>query len=225
VYGRRRVGKTFLINRFFQSKGVYFEITGSHKATKKEQLRNFSRALRDLFGHTYHFQEWDEAFDILRQHIEKIDPSKKFIFFIDELPWLASPKSGVLPALDHLWNRYLSRMPNVLLVVCGSAAHWMIKKIIQDKGGLHNRLSERINLEPFTLSEAEEYVKEQRIEFDRKQFVELYMSLGGVAKYLSDLPRGKSASQIFCLQGLFSLLHHHAPWPIQLLHLNHHLQL
>ncbi len=196
VYGRRRIGKTFLIHQYFKNKGVYFEITGSHKATKKEQLRNFSRAFRDLSGLFHHFQEWDEAFDALRQYIEKIDPSKKFVFFIDELPWLASPKSGLLPALDYLWNRYLSRMPNVLLIVCGSAAHWMIKKIIQDKGGLHNRLSQRINLGPFTLEEAETYVKEQRIEFDRKQFVELYMALGGVAKYLSDLPLGKSASQI-----------------------------
>lgn len=203
IYGRRRVGKTFLIHRFFKNRGIYFEITGSHKATKKEQLRNFSRALRDLFGEMHHFQEWDDAFDTLRQQIEKIDPSKKFIFFIDELPWLASPKSGLLSSLEHLWNRYLSRMPNVLLIVCGSAAHWMIKKIIQDKGGLHNRLSERIKLEPFTLTEAEQYVKAQNIEFDRKQFVELYMSFGGVAKYLSDLPQGKSAAQIineFCFQ-------------------------
>jgi len=203
LYGRRRVGKTFLIHQFFQNKGIYFEITGSHKAPKKEQLRNFTRALRDLFGQTHNFQEWDEAFDVLRAYIEKSDPSKKFIFFIDELPWLAAPKSGLLPALEHLWNRYLSRMPNVLLIVCGSAAHWMIKKIIQDKGGLHNRLSERINLEPFTLAEAELYVKEQQIEFDRKQFTELYMALGGVAKYLNDLPKGKSAAQIineFCFQ-------------------------
>lgn len=203
IYGRRRVGKTFLIDQFFKNKGVYFEVTGSYKASKKEQLRNFARALRDLFGQLHQFDEWDEAFDVLRNYIEKMDPSKKFIFFIDELPWLASPKSGLLPSLEHLWNRYLSRMPNVLLIVCGSAAHWMIKKVVQNKGGLHNRLSERINLEPFTLAEAEMYIKEQKISFDRKQFVELYMSMGGVAKYLSDLPQGKSVAQIineFCFQ-------------------------
>ncbi len=203
VYGRRRVGKTFLIHQFFKDKGTYFEITGSKGATKKVQLRNFNRALRALFGGSYDFQDWDDAFDVLFQHIQQMDPSKKFIFFIDELPWLASPKSGFLPALDHLWNRYLSRIPNILLVVCGSAAHWMIKKIIQDKGGLHNRLSAQIRLEPFTLEEAEAYVKAQNIEFDRKQFTELYMAVGGVAKYLSDLPQGKSTSQIindYCFQ-------------------------
>lgn len=203
MYGRRRVGKTFLIHQFFKDKGIYFEITGSHGTSKKEQLKNFSRALRDLFGHSYNFQEWSDAFDVLYQQIQRIDPSKKFIFFIDELPWLASPKSGFLPALDHLWNRYLSRMPNVLLIVCGSAAHWMIKKIIQDKGGLHNRLSEQIKLEPFTLAEAELFIKAQNIEFDRKQLTELYMAVGGVAKYLSDLPQGKSVPQIineFCFQ-------------------------
>jgi AAA+ ATPase superfamily predicted ATPase len=196
VYGRRRVGKTFLIHQFFKNKGTYFEITGSHGATKKEQLKNFSRALRNRFGDSYDFQEWGDALDALYQKIQQTDPSKKFIFFIDELPWLASPKSGFLPALDHLWNLYLSRMPNVLLVVCGSAAHWMIKKIIQNKGGLHNRLSEQIKLEPFTLEEAEMFIKAQNIDFDRKQLAELYMAFGGVAKYLSDLPQGKSASQI-----------------------------
>lgn len=203
VYGRRRVGKTFLIDQFFKDKGIYFEITGSHKAGKKEQLRNFSRVLRDLFGENQSFQDWSDAFDCLRQKMGKIEPSKKFIFFIDELPWLASAKSGFLPALDHLWNRYLSRMPNVILIVCGSAAHWMIKKIIQDKGGLHNRLSEQIKLEPFTLEETELYLQAQKIEFDRKQLAELYMVFGGVAKYLSDLPQGKSPSQIineYCFQ-------------------------
>lgn len=203
VYGRRRIGKTFLIYQFFKDKGVYFEITGSHNATKKEQLKNFAREFRDLFGDNSEFQDWGDAFDALHQKIQHLNPDQKFIFFIDELPWLASPKSGFLSALDHFWNRYLSRMPNVLLIVCGSAAHWMIKKVIHNKGGLHNRLSEQIKLEPFTIRETELFVKSQNIDFSRKQIAELYMAFGGVAKYLSDLPQGKSASQIinaFCFQ-------------------------
>ena len=203
MYGRRRVGKTFLIHQFFKDKGVYLEITGCQGCSKKEQLRNFARALRDLFGSHDQFQNWDDALDVLYQKIQSIKPSQKFVFFIDELPWLASSKSGFLPALDHFWNRYLSRMPNILLIVCGSAAHWMIKKIIQNKGGLHNRLSEQIKLEPFSLQETENYLKAQHIDLDRKQLTELYMAFGGIAKYLSDLPQGKSASQIineFCFQ-------------------------
>lgn len=196
IYGRRRIGKTFLIHEFFKDKGLYFEVTGSNKASKKEQLKNFARELQALFPGTYKFEDWSDAFDALLKGIESRDPSKKFIFFIDELPWLASAKSGFLAALDYFWNRHLSRIPNVLLIVCGSAAHWMIKKIVNDKGGLHNRLSECIRLEPFTLQETESYLAAQTVEFKRKQLVELYMAFGGVAKYLTSLPRGKSVSQI-----------------------------
>ncbi len=196
IYGRRRIGKTFLIHEYFKDKGIYFEITGSNKASKKEQLKNFARELRILFPGTEKINDWQEAFDILLKEIQGIDSNKRFIFFIDELPWFASPKSGFLAALDYFWNRHLSRLSNVLLIVCGSAAHWIIKKIINDKGGLHNRLSAWIRLEPFTLRETENYLKEQGISFKRKQLIELYMAFGGVAKYLTNLPTGKSVAQI-----------------------------
>ncbi len=196
IYGRRRIGKTFLIHEFYKDKGVYFEITGSNKASKKEQLKNFTRELKTLFPETEKFTDWSDAFEILVKKIQTLDPNKKFIFFVDELPWFASPKSGFLAALDYFWNRHFSRLPNVLLIVCGSAAHWIIKKIINDKGGLHNRLSAWVRLEPFTLLEAENYLAHQRIDFKRKQLVELYMTFGGVAKYLTGLPTGKSVTQI-----------------------------
>lgn len=196
IYGRRRIGKTFLIHEFFKDKGVYFEITGSNKASKKEQLKNFSRELQSLFPIKTKIEDWSDAFDLLLKGIKTINPENRFIFFIDELPWLASPKSGFLSALDYFWNRHLSRMPNVLLIVCGSAAHWIIKKIIHDKGGLHNRLSGFIRLEPFTLQETEEYLSSQGIHLKRKQLVELYMAFGGVAKYLANLPKGRSTAQI-----------------------------
>ncbi|HEX2582755.1 MAG TPA: ATP-binding protein [Chlamydiales bacterium] len=196
IYGRRRIGKTFLIHEFYKDKGIYFEITGSNKASKKEQLKNFSRELQVLFPGTKKISDWSDAFDVLLKKIQRVDPGQKFIFFIDELPWLASPKSGFLSALDYFWNRHFSRLSNVLLIVCGSAAHWIIRKIINDKGGLHNRLSQWIRLEPFTLRETESYLAEQGIKFQRKQLVELYMAFGGVAKYLTSLPTGKSVAQI-----------------------------
>ncbi len=197
IYGRRRIGKTFLINEFFKDKGVYFTVTGTKNAPKKEQIKNFYRGLRALFPQNTKEEmpkEWSDAFDMLLKEIKK--SSFKFILFIDELPWLATPKSGLLPALDYFWNHHLSRMPNVLLIICGSAAHWMIKKIINDKGGLYGRLSEQIRLEAFSLSETEHFLKEKGIRLQRKQLIELYMSLGGVAKYLTRVPSGKSPAQI-----------------------------
>lgn len=199
IYGRRRIGKTFLINEFFKNQGIYLKITGTQKTKKSEQLKNFHRSLRALFPHPgteEQLKDWSDAFHLLENELKKLDPSNKFILFIDELPWLATPKSGLLPALDYFWNHHLSHMPNVLLIICGSAAHWMIKKVISDKGGLHGRLSAQIRLEAFSLSESEHFLKELGTHLKRKQLVELYMAIGGVAKYLTQVPSGKSPAQI-----------------------------
>ncbi|MDB2613583.1 ATP-binding protein [Chlamydiales bacterium] len=199
IYGRRRVGKTYLITEFFKNKGVYFEITGSKKASLSEQIRNFCREFNSFFGNEEtktSIKDWGDAFYLLKDAISKIPSDQKVILFFDELPWLASPKSGFLRALDYFWNRHASRMKNVKLIVCGSAAAWMIRKVIRDKGGLHNRLSAQIRLEPFSLSEVEELLRSEGVHFDRKQLITLYMSIGGIPKYLNFVEPGKSVSQI-----------------------------
>ncbi len=198
IYGRRRIGKTFLINQFFKDSGIYFEITGSKGAHTKEQLVNFHREFIALFKSEGEYlvpKNWSEAFYHLTQVLKSISSSQKIILFFDELPWLASPKSGFLQALDYFWNRHASRLSNILLIICGSAASWMIKKVINDRGGLHGRLSAEIRLQPFSLSEVEEYFHSRQIYLTRKQIVELYMATGGVPKYLNYVERGKSSAQ------------------------------
>ncbi len=198
IYGRRRVGKTFLISQYFKDKGIYLEITGLRNTDTKNQLLTFEDELCDVFGDNAVEQKintWFDAFKILRKQIVKISLSQKIILFFDEVPWLSTPKSSFLSALDHLWNRYLSRMDNVILIVCGSAASWMIKNIIDDKGGLHGRVTKEIRLKPFTLSETKLFLLKKNILLENKQVVELYMALGGVAKYLTHIERGKSPAQ------------------------------
>jgi hypothetical protein len=140
--------------------------------------------------------DWQEAFAILRRQVEKINPSQKITIFLDELPWLASVRSGFLQALDHAWNRYLSRMPNVILIVCGSAVSWILKKIVNDRGGFYGRLTAEIRLEPYTLLEAEQFCRAKGVDLERKQIIELYMAFGGIPKYLDLVVRGKSPVQI-----------------------------
>lgn len=197
IYGRRRVGKTYLVNEFFKDKGVYFEVTGSKKAPKGEQLANFYREFTALFPseETPLPKDWGGALNLLKNAIAKI-PEQKIVLFFDELPWLASPRSGFLRALDYFWNRHISRMKNVKLIVCGSAAAWMIHHIVNDKGGLYGRLSAQMRLEPFTLSEVEKLFIKRGIRLDRKQLISLYMAMGGIPKYLNFAKPGMSAAQM-----------------------------
>ena len=174
-------------------------MTGSANSNKKTQLNKFSRELVHMFPDLAKFddfKDWDEALYALKEAIVKVDVTKKVIIFFDELPWLASNRSGFLQALEYIWNQYLSHLNNVILIVCGSAANWIIKKIINNKGGLYGRLSEVIKLNAFSLGEAEKYLQSQNVKLSRKQIVELYMSIGGIAKYLTYVQQGESTAQI-----------------------------
>ncbi len=199
IYGRRRIGKTFLIKNFFLNKGLFFHLTGIQDSTLDIQLRNFSAEFSDHFEKGKEIdqpKDWFEAFQMLRKELEKLPKNTKAIVFFDELPWLVTPRSRFMEALEHLWNRYLSAMPNVILIVCGSAASWMIEHVVNNKGGLYGRITKNIRLLPFSLSETEEFLVSKQIHLDRKQIIEIYMCIGGVAKYLTYLERGKSASQM-----------------------------
>lgn len=200
VYGRRRVGKTFLIREYFCDKGVFMEVTGVKKLRTSKQLANFSTALSKAFLNNLPIQppaSWQAAFELLTQQLKTVPKNKKTIVFLDELPWLASKKSELLPALDLYWNQQWSSIPNLILIVCGSAASWMLDHIVNAKGGLYNRVTNKISLGPFTLKETEEFLKKaKKISISKKQISDLYMVTGGIPFYLKEAKRGASASQI-----------------------------
>jgi hypothetical protein len=127
--------------------------------------------------------------------LSTLPTDRKWVVFFDELPWLASPRSRFLAALDHFWNSWASRQRHLIVVICGSAASWMIHKVIQHRGGLHNRVTERIRLEPFTLGEAFQYLRSRGVNLGRRQTLELYLALGGIAHYLKQVEPGRSAAQ------------------------------
>ncbi len=199
VYGRRRVGKTFLIRNFFASKSKLFFLTGIPEASTKQNLVNFNEEYADVFarGITPEVpKDWHEAFTRLRRKIEERKIRKKTVIFLDELPWLSGHKSGFLESLSLFWNRYISNNPRIILIVCGSAASWMINNMIDAKGSLHNRLTGQLRLMPFNLKDTEIYLKKKKINLDKKQIIEIYMAMGGVAAYLNYLEKGKSSKQL-----------------------------
>ena len=199
VYGRRRIGKTYLITEYFKDKGIFFDVTGAPDASLSEQLINFHREYCALFkkeDSELPPKDWSEAFYRLQITLKEYSCASKIIIFFDEMPRLAHKGSRFLTAMDYFWNRHASRMSNVLLIVCGSAASWMIHNIINNKGGLYGRLSAHIRLKPFKLAEVEKYLYSQQVDLNRKQICQLYMVTGGVPKYLSHLRRGNSAAQL-----------------------------
>lgn len=197
VIGRRRVGKTFLINHTYGD-NIAFHITGVQNGTTERQLTNFSVRL-NIFGkeNVNNFgvpKDWFAAFTQLELYLTEELKSGRKVVFIDEVPWLATPKSEFIQALGYFWNNWAEKQ-NLVVAICGSAASWMVQNVVNDTGGLHNRITQYIELQPFTLKETKAFLQSRYIDLTNYQITELYMALGGIPHYLEKVERGKSAVQ------------------------------
>lgn len=191
VYGRRRVGKTYLIRETFAGR-FSFAHTGLIGVSMSRQLSYFYQSLKE-YGCTEGKtpKDWFEAFQYLKKTVEKSSADRKVVF-IDELPWMDSPKSEFLVALGAFWNDWCSARKDVLLIVCGSASSWIVNRLFRNKGALHNRVTCRIRLMPFTLGECEKYAAERGISMSRIDIAECYMAVGGIPYYWHYLTDGLS---------------------------------
>ncbi len=198
IFGRRRVGKTFLIRETYKAKFM-FKFSGVQGATLKQQLFNFSLALQKASGvsgvRPVPPTSWIEAFHQLEEYLLPKLKRQKLVIFFDELPWLHTARSGFLGAFEHFWNSWAVRQPNLVVVICGSAASWMIRRIVNNKGGLHNRITQKIRLLPFDLHDTEAYLKSRNVNLDHYQLLQLYMVTGGIPQYLKAIQPGESATQ------------------------------
>lgn len=199
LYGRRRVGKTHLIRQYFSGKGLYLEASGSKDKPMKAQIENFMKALSTTFYHGIKIKTpntWDEAFEILTKNLVSVGTSKKVIIFLDELPWMSTQRSGLLQSIDYYWNLHWSKMKHLIFITCGSAASWMLEKLIYAKGGLHKRITRKILLEPYNLKETLEFLSSRAIHLNHKQVLDIYMAIGGIPFYLKAIQKGLSAAQV-----------------------------
>ena len=204
VYGRRRVGKTFLINEVFAGK-ITFRHAGlspiesdveSTDSPLRRQLKHFYNSLI-LHGMKKSKcpENWMDAFLMLEMFLQDMDDGSRQLIFIDELPWLDTPKSGFITAFEGFWNTWACSRKNVMLVVCGSATSWMTDKLINNHGGLYNRLTCEIKLAPFSLGECEQYFISENIKMSRYDIIQSYMVTGGIPYYLSYYQSGLSLAQ------------------------------
>ena len=197
LYGRRRVGKTFLVNQKFEEHFT-FSMTALANTPMSQQLINFQATFNAATDAASALTEppttWFQAFQSLIKWAAA-DPRPRKVIFFDELPWFDAYGSDFLSALEHFWNSWASLRSDVLLIGCGSAASWMINKLIHNHGGLHNRITERIALQPFTLAETELFLKSKGAVYDRYQLLELYMTMGGIPHYLENVQVNRSVAQ------------------------------
>jgi hypothetical protein len=197
MFGRRRVGKTFLIREYYR-KNLIFEFSGVQNATVSEQLNNFRNTLAEAMKLKITPEvpvNWPHAFQMLKDYAGPLLKKNKCVIFFDEFPWLSSAKSRFIQAFDFFWNMWGTKQNNLVVVICGSAASWMIRKVVNNRGGLHNRITRKIRLLPFTLKETGQYLKHNNVNLDHYQVVQLYMALGGIPQYLKGVLPGKSAAQ------------------------------
>ncbi|MEY4937517.1 MAG: hypothetical protein RIS64_3876 [Bacteroidota bacterium] len=199
LYGRRRVGKTFLIRQYLKQ-NIVFDLSGTKDGSKKQQIKNFfSEYLARTQGQlsTQLPTSWQEVFHDLAKYLIQLPVKEtKQVVFLDEMPWLDTPKSDFISALEFFWNQHVSKMDHVLLIACGSASSWIRKNLIQARGGLYNRVTQRIRLAPFNLCESNLYLQSMGIYLPQYQVLELYMAMGGIPFYLKEAEKGKSATQL-----------------------------
>lgn len=202
VYGRRRVGKTFLVRELFKEHFAFYHTGVSPlelEDTKllETQLEAFhSTLIRYGAAHSSRPKNWMEAFDRLTNLLENHDKEKRMVVFIDEMPWMDTPRSGFVTAFEHFWNGWGAGQDNLMLIVCGSATSWIQDNLINSYGGLYERVNAEIQLSPFTLHEAEELLKSQEVTLTRYDILQLYMAVGGIPMYLSYVQPGLSLAQI-----------------------------
>lgn len=195
LYGRRRVGKTFLIDQKYGTEFA-FKVTGIIDGSKQEQMFTFVQAMREIGYQGGAPESWLDAFFQLQELLKaRLKRRKRCIIFIDELPCFDTQKSGFIKALGHFWNNWCSTHSEIMLIVCGSATTWMIKNLIDSHGGLHNRITHEFHIHPFTLSETEKYLEAKDILWDRLSILQIYMALGGIPYYLDLLQKGESVAQ------------------------------
>ncbi|MEX1191708.1 MAG: ATP-binding protein [Brumimicrobium sp.] len=196
IYGRRRIGKTYLVREFF-GKQITYSFTGLSKGKRADQIKNFMLKMNevtDKFKNEKYPADWLEAFSYLKIFINGIkETKKKKVIFIDEFPWVDSHKSGFLPAFENFWNDYCTTRQDLIVVICGSAASYMVKKIVNNTRGLSKRLTQIIKLKPFNISEVRDFFRYKNIPMEAYEILKIYMAFGGVAEYLEHVKPGESA--------------------------------
>jgi AAA+ ATPase superfamily predicted ATPase len=188
IYGQRRIGKTELVRHFCRINGLTkIEFSGKVDHNRKQQIKSFVSKIKRLYKKDSIVKDWNDAFIFLEEYLETLDQNRKVVVFLDELPWLDTAKSGFIGELSDFWNDFCSQRENIILIVCGSAASYMLKKVIHNRGSLHGRLTDILPLRAFDLYGVKQMLQAKGCRYSDRAIVDTYIALGGVAKYIEAL--------------------------------------
>lgn len=197
VYGRRRVGKTFLIRNIYKEH-IKFEVSGLYQGEKEQQLDIFFDELKKVslrFLEEDRPESWKDAFELLKKYINGLRGKEKKVIFIDEMPWLDTHKSDFRMYFGHFWNTYCEKRNDLIVVICGSAASNMVQNVISNQGSLHARLTYKLHIKPFTLYETKAFLESKNIHWGHFHILHLYIAIGGIPHYLNKIQKGESVVQ------------------------------
>ena len=197
VYGRRRVGKTFLIRNIYKEH-IKFEVSGLYQGEKEQQLDIFFDELKKAslrFLEEDRPESWKDAFELLKRYINGLRGKEKKVIFIDEMPWLDTHKSDFRMYFGHFWNTYCEKRNDLIVVICGSAASYMVQNVVSNQGSLHARLTYKLHIKPFTLHETKAFLESKNIHWGHYNILHLYITIGGIPHYLNKIEKGESVVQ------------------------------
>jgi uncharacterized protein len=197
VTGRRRVGKTYLIDQVFKPH-MCLTLAGIQEGDTAAQIKNFLDKVYELskFKKKKYPEGWQDAFGVFRDYLKTLPKNKKHVIFLDELPWMCTPKTNFVQLLAHEWNEYMSKEPHFILVICGSATSWIEQKIVNDRGGFHNRLTHQLHVQPFTLRETKAFLAQKNIVLSDNAVLQIYMAMGGIPFYLDNIKKGENPTTL-----------------------------
>lgn len=198
VYGRRRVGKTELLEQAFRHRNI-LKFEGIEGLSEKDQYANAMRQLAKYVGEDLltkvQITSWSEFFDLVARYTKE----GTWTIYLEELQWLANYESKLLSELKYAWDNQFRRNPKLLLILCGSAPSFMLEKVVHSKA-LYNRSQHEIHLQELSISETKLFLKNRS---DREIF-NAYLSVGGIPEYLKWVDKESSVFQGLCTHAFTS---------------------
>lgn len=191
VRGRRRVGKSRLIEEFSHHFDHYHVFTGlapDKDTTAEHQLKEFSRQMARQFNTARAvYEDWSDAFWAMAERVQ----SGRILLFFDEISWMGSKDPTFLAKIKDVWDRRLKQNDRLVFVVCGSASSWIEENLLSSSAFV-GRISYTLTLEPLPLADCDRFWPNSISAYEK---FKVLVVTGGIPKYLEEIDPKQPAEE------------------------------